>query len=229
MKTYHYVFEEEGSSRPVNSDASIEGEYYVVSCSNNGQEVSMDDEILIVYEDGTGAFGFGSPSYTFDWELNGKNFNFIDDDGDKFIGTWDNGVIEGDYTWSLSDGPVTYHYVFEGEGGSSGSSGGAAPTVGASVGGAKAGVYKLIYMSDESVDEDEIESMLAMMDAMGMKLTLTLNADGTGELYLIDETIELKWDANYLIADGTKIPYTYDGSRISISFEGESMIFEWDA
>lgn len=84
----------------------VAGTYAATACYLDGEEGSLDGEYLVIENDGTGTFYMLDSGYDFDWELSGNNFYFEDEDGDRFAGTYDNGVIEGEY---FGD----YFYVFE--------------------------------------------------------------------------------------------------------------------
>lgn len=73
------------------------------------------------------------------------------------------------------------------------------------------GEWKLAYGSDENLDADSI----ALMDSLGMSVTLTLNDDGTGALNLFGDTQEVKWEAS----SNEEGKITLDGSEAAMTLE----------
>lgn len=84
----------------------LSGTFVATACYLDGEEVPLDGEYLELDSDGTGAFCLKGERYDLVWSLSGDYFSFEDEDGDRFDGTCNGIVIEGDYF----DG---YSYVFE--------------------------------------------------------------------------------------------------------------------
>ena len=78
-------------------DDAVAGVYYATSCTRDGEDEGVDDEMLYLDEDGTGCFLLFGTVYEIEWALDGEDFYFIDDTDDEFYGTLRNGVIEGEY------------------------------------------------------------------------------------------------------------------------------------
>lgn len=84
------------------------------------------------------------------------------------------------------------------------------------------------YVATGMVDPEEgdLSANLEMMEAMGMAVTLDLNADGTGYLEMVGIEGELTWDAENLYLDGEALPYTFDGETLTLAYEdGTSLTF----
>lgn len=86
--------------------ADVEGLYTATACFEDGVEVDLDDEYLYLFEDGVGYFHLLESDYAIRWKLDGTEFYFLDEEGDEFVGTLRDGVIDGDYFGG-------YSYVFE--------------------------------------------------------------------------------------------------------------------
>lgn len=84
------------------------------------------------------------------------------------------------------------------------------------------GVYHLYSMEsgEDSYSHDDIVSY--GLDSM----TLTLYADGTGSLGFGEETEELNWKDGRLCSEDEELPFTIEDGMLTISMDGESMIFE---
>ena len=91
-----------------------------------------------------------------------------------------------------------------------------------SSGGAKPGTYKLTTMVQ---GDEDMTDQVAMMESMGMEISLVLNDDGTGYLDMMGEHMDLTWDARYLIVDGEKEPYSMDGDVLTLKEPGTTMTF----
>ena len=53
------------------------------------------------------------------------------------------------------------------------------------------GEWQLAYGSDENLDADSI----ALMESLGLKVTLTLDEDGTGSLDMFGQKLSVTWEA----------------------------------
>lgn len=92
-----------------NAPAIEPGTYGATECTEPDDEDEyyfLDGEYLVLDDDGTGVFNYIGQDYDIEWTLDGDQFSFVDEDGDEFIGTYSDGVIEGVYGgW--------YRFVFE--------------------------------------------------------------------------------------------------------------------
>ncbi|MBQ9043862.1 MAG: hypothetical protein IJ111_13735 [Eggerthellaceae bacterium] len=77
------------------------------------------------------------------------------------------------------------------------------------------GDWKLAYGSDENLDADSI----ALMESLGLSVTLTLNEDGTGAMSLFGENKDVKWEAS----SNTEGKITLDGSDAKLKLENEEL------
>ena len=85
--------------------AAVAGYYVAVECTMDGEDAGLDDEYLVLEEDGTGLFSLDGTEFALEWDLDGEDFSFIDESGDAFKGYYDDGEIGGDYFSGL-------YYVF---------------------------------------------------------------------------------------------------------------------
>lgn len=90
------------------------------------------------------------------------------------------------------------------------------------------GDWKLSGMTEngEAMSEDDI----ALMEAFGMAVTLTLNEDGTGSLVMFDEAMDVSWEPK----SATELDVTIEGDTttgkladdtITLEAGGDSMSF----
>lgn len=85
-------------------------------------------------------------------------------------------------------------------------------------------VYYGYSMYTEGMEINLIEYMEFGLDPRDF--CLILRADGTGMLYMGDETgVELTWTDSELISEGEGIPYTMEGDHLTLSIGDESMTF----
>lgn len=76
----------------------ISGKYYATSCVIDGEEYSCDGEYVLLDEDGTGKMMFMEEEYPIKkWTLSDSDFTFTLEDGDKFTGTYEDGVLDGTF------------------------------------------------------------------------------------------------------------------------------------
>lgn len=161
------------------------GTYIVTACTQDGEDAGLDGEYLEVNADGTGLIFFGDAEYSFDWTLDGSNFSFEDQDGDRFEGTYENGVIEGSY--------YGYDYVFEQESSKGSGKKGGEETAEEEIPTVEPGEYQAIYCADDEneywCDEDKIiieEGGLGIIVFEGVEYDMEWTLDGE-EFYFIDE------------------------------------------
>ncbi len=113
--TYRYVFqlgaqpvvderEEPAEATPVQT-----GVYGAVACVDPEDDTIayyLDGEYIEIKADGTGTINFAGTDYAMQWGCENNVFAFKDEDGDTFIGSYADGVIDGVYG-------NTYRYVFQ--------------------------------------------------------------------------------------------------------------------
>lgn len=89
--------------------------------------------------------------------------------------------------------------------------------------GAKAGTYELYELQSETdaVSHDDIE----LVKSFGLTTSLQLNEDGTGVFDVFGTTTDITWDAENIYIDGEATPYTYEDGKVSISADGDTMVF----
>lgn len=88
------------------------------------------------------------------------------------------------------------------------------------------GTYRLAAMTGADEDDNVTAEDLEMMESLGMIVRLYMNEDGTGSLDMYGEVMELEWDASSITVDGEPAGYTYGGGILTISEDGESLVFE---
>lgn len=77
------------------------------------------------------------------------------------------------------------------------------------------GEWKLAYGSDENLDADSI----ALMDSLGLSVTLQLNEDGSGSLSLFGDVQDVKWEAS----SNTEGKVTLEGSEAKMKLENSEL------
>ena len=82
------------------------------------------------------------------------------------------------------------------------------------------GYYKLTDMSGE-----DAASMLALMEAMGLKAYVVLEEGGTAFLHLFGSEADLTWDESSLKHDDETIPYTLENGILSFEADGSTLFF----
>ena len=82
------------------------------------------------------------------------------------------------------------------------------------------GTYNLVSMEmdGEKVDAD-------MLKEYGLEVTITFNADGTGNVNMMGEKEEFEWKGNTITADGEEINFTLNGNKLTLEQDGETMVF----
>ena len=89
------------------SEKDLIGKYHPTSCRDEkGNEYEIDDEELIIEEDGKGTFRFMGNLYEIEWIFEDGKLRFEDSSGDTFIGTYAGGVLSGKYFYD-------YFYEFK--------------------------------------------------------------------------------------------------------------------
>ena len=85
---------------------NISGDYYAFSCKDeNDTKLKLNDEILHLFDDGTGVFEIEGESYSLNYNLDQNRFSFVDEEGDEFNGNYYSGIIAGTYF-------NNYYYMF---------------------------------------------------------------------------------------------------------------------
>ena len=87
-----------------------------------------------------------------------------------------------------------------------------------------------VYYGYRMTTDGQTIDLIPFLSAMGMDpkaISLTLRADGTGRLVMMDEedSAEFTWTEDAFTADGESIPYTREGGHILISMGEESVEF----
>ncbi len=83
-----------------------------------------------------------------------------------------------------------------------------------------AGTWTLIGLKSGGVDYTE------MLKTSGVSIVLQLNADGTGYIdFGGGDKEDFTWSGTTITSDGSRIPFTVDGDTLTISQNGEEMVF----
>lgn len=92
-----------------------------------------------------------------------------------------------------------------------------------------AGSWELMSMSqgDDTTSSDDVQ----MLAALGMKVTLSLNDDGTAKLVVFDSTMAGTWEAvdattATAVLDGQSVDMTLDGEQLTLAESGSTMTFK---
>ena len=86
-----------------------------------------------------------------------------------------------------------------------------------------AGRYNLVGMVQDG--ETIATEDLVTMEELGFEMFLELKDDGTGEISLYGDTMEITWDDREITSDGETIPYEWDGRYLTLEQEGTSITF----
>ena len=89
------------------------------------------------------------------------------------------------------------------------------------------GTFTLSGMSEDG--EETSQEDLDLLASLGLSVTMEIKEDGTGVLNLFGEEMEFTWDADNIIVEGEKQPYTFDGTTFTMESDGTSMTFTKDA
>ena len=84
---------------------------------------------------------------------------------------------------------------------------------------AAVGTWKLTGLFE---GEEDYSAYLAML---GMDLTIVLNEDGTGTMEMMGEKIDITWADGKIMNEGESLSFSVDGDTLTISEEGERMVF----
>ena len=91
------------------------------------------------------------------------------------------------------------------------------------------GSYDLESMSEggQTMSMKDLKDLYSAMGETLPEFGLTLNKDGTGKMVVMGETKEITWDAKAktMTADGESIKYTFKDKKITISEDGQTMVF----
>ena len=103
---YECDYDEDSGAVCCYDDESILGSYTAVACTYDGEDMGVDDEVMVLYADGTGYFTLYDWDYAIEWLQDGDSFTFTDEDDDVFDGVWDGadtitGVYYNDLTYTL--------------------------------------------------------------------------------------------------------------------------------
>ena len=89
------------------------------------------------------------------------------------------------------------------------------------------GTYSLTSMTQDG--EATSQEDLDLFNSLGLKISLEILENKTGKLTLLGEELDITWDDKYIIIDGEKTPYTFDGTILSIEQDGTGLTFTKDA
>lgn len=81
------------------------------------------------------------------------------------------------------------------------------------------GTWKLTGLFE---GEEDYSAYLAML---GMDLTIVLNEDGTGTMEMMGEKLDITWADGKIMNEGESLSFSVDGDTLTISEEGERMVF----
>ncbi len=83
------------------------------------------------------------------------------------------------------------------------------------------GTYKLSSMSGDDTSPEDLE----LMESMGLRCLLVLEADGTGSLDMYGEVESITWDDDHIYSDGDPADYSFRWGELTISDDDISMTF----
>lgn len=84
------------------------------------------------------------------------------------------------------------------------------------------GTYKLTGIERDGEDQS---SSISILEGLGMKATLELKEDKTGELDLFGDKSEVKYDNKQITINGASTDYTYKDGKFSMEDNGAKLIF----
>ena len=64
----------------------LQGRYDAAECTKGDDSYTCEGEYLLLNEDGSGEIRFNDNIYTLDWELDGTNLSFQDEEGNRNTG-----------------------------------------------------------------------------------------------------------------------------------------------
>ena len=83
------------------------------------------------------------------------------------------------------------------------------------------GTFKLISMTGDDTSPEDIE----MMESLGIRCLLVLEADGTGSMDMFGEIQDITWDDDYIYSDGRPADYAFRWGELTISDGDNAMTF----
>ena len=104
-----YYLDVDEREEPAEATPVQTGVYGAVACVDPEDDTIayyLDGEYIEIKADGTGTINFAGTDYAMQWGCENNVFTFKDEDGDTFIGSYADGVIDGVYG-------NTYRYVFQ--------------------------------------------------------------------------------------------------------------------
>ena len=214
----------EQAEEPAAADTAEDedGEYFVMTYMSNGDEEYTEDILtalnagyMILRPDGTGEMnimgdaieltwdeaGVTAEGETLPYDRNGDVIHFEqadDDTGTVIVIEFTKGERPAE---EESAEPAALDYD---------------PTT-------RAGYYDLETMSDE----DGNAATAAQLKALDMQFFLVLNEDNTGRLYMMGMDLPITWDDGAISFYGTDMDYSYEEGRVTITYEGSTMIFAY--
>ena len=94
---------------------------------------------------------------------------------------------------------------------------------------AEVGSYDLDSMAEggETMSMQELKDMYTAYGMDMPEFSLTLTKDGKGKLVVNGETTNITWDskAKTMTNDGGTISYTFKDNKITLSDEGQTLVF----
>lgn len=91
------------------------------------------------------------------------------------------------------------------------------------------GEYELVDVTSTGDDSDTVTSGFALLKALGMEVTMTLNKDGTGVIDILGQTINITYDKSkkaISFQQGGELHYTYKDNTLTIAEEEGSLVFK---
>ena len=83
------------------------------------------------------------------------------------------------------------------------------------------GTYKLLSMTGDDTSPEDLE----MMESLGLRSLLVLDADGTGTLDIFGEVQNITWDDDHIYKDGRPAVYSFRWGELTISDGDNAMTF----
>ncbi len=84
---------------------------------------------------------------------------------------------------------------------------------------AAVGTWKLTGLFEGGEDYSAYLSML------GMDMTMTLEAGGTGTMEMMGQKIDVTWGDGKISYEGDSIPFTVDGDKLTMEEDGSQLVF----
>ncbi len=85
------------------------------------------------------------------------------------------------------------------------------------------GDWKLVAMESENEEDSVSAEDLALMEEMGLSISLEVKEDGKASMTMFDEPMEGTWKA-----DGKNLTFTFEGESLPGTLEGDELSFTQD-